>query len=105
MSNTDQKGPPDKKFTAASLFAGMGGFCQAFKNAGFNVLWANENNAFANQTYRHKFPEIKLYSDSITNLSVIKDHLSPMHKPCIPSPTGLKKPMKSILRLLSRPGW
>lgn len=78
MSNTDQKTPPDKKFTAASLFAGMGGFCQAFKNAGFDMVWANENNTFANQTYRHNFPEIKLYSDSISNLSVIKDRLSPV---------------------------
>lgn len=60
-------------YTAASLFAGMGGFCQAFKNAGFEVLWANENNPFANKTYRHNFPEIKLYTDSIESLSVIKD--------------------------------
>ncbi len=62
-------------YTVASLFAGMGGFCQAFQSAGFKVLWANENDQFANKTYRHNFPDTKLYTDSIKNLSVIKDHL------------------------------
>lgn len=65
-------------YTAASLFSGMGGFCQAFKNAGFNVLWANENDNFAIETYKHNFPDIKLHTQSIKDLSVIKDHLHPV---------------------------
>ena len=65
-------------YTAASLFAGMGGFCKAFKSAGYKLLWANENNSFANETYRHNFPDVRLYSDSIINLSVVKDRLEPV---------------------------
>ena len=36
------------KYSVGSLFAGVGGICQAFKHASFNVLWANE---FDNRAY------------------------------------------------------
>lgn len=29
-------------FTVGSMFAGIGGICLAFKQAGFDVIWANE---------------------------------------------------------------
>jgi DNA (cytosine-5)-methyltransferase 1 len=35
-----------------SLFAGVGGICQGFKNAGFNVIWANEIDQNACITYK-----------------------------------------------------
>ena len=65
----------DYKYKAASLFAGIGGFCLAFKNAGFRVAWANEIDRFAIETYRHNFPDVRLYSQSIKDLSVVQDGL------------------------------
>lgn len=64
-----------KNYTVASLFAGIGGFCLAFKNVGFNILWANEKDSFAIQTYKHNFPAVSLYEQSITDLSVLRDQL------------------------------
>ena len=62
----------------ASLFAGMGGFCKAFIDTGFNVVWANEIDTFAIQTYSENFPDVKLYTKSITELSVVADKLQPV---------------------------
>lgn len=39
-------------YTVGSLFAGVGGFDRAASNAGLTVLWANEQDKFACQTYR-----------------------------------------------------
>ncbi len=62
--------------TAASLFAGMGGFCLAFKQAGFRVLWSNEKDPFAARTYRSNFHETELHEKPIEDLSVIADKLA-----------------------------
>ncbi|MBM3273393.1 DNA cytosine methyltransferase, partial [Candidatus Kaiserbacteria bacterium] len=70
-------GNPEPAFTVASLFAGIGGFCRAFQNAGFWVTWSNENDPFAVSTYRHNYPSVELFDKSIEQLSVIKDHLTP----------------------------
>lgn len=35
------------------MFAGIGGICQGFKQAGFDVVWANEKDKAACNTYRH----------------------------------------------------
>lgn len=42
-------------FRVGSLYAGVGGICLGFKNAGFEMAWANEWDARACQTYRHNF--------------------------------------------------
>ena len=42
--------------SAVSLFSGIGGIDIAFKQAGFNVVWANEIDEFACVTYRNNFP-------------------------------------------------
>ena len=34
-------------FTVGSMFAGIGGICLGFKQAGFNIVWANEKDASA----------------------------------------------------------
>ncbi|RAV17809.1 DNA (cytosine-5-)-methyltransferase [Paenibacillus contaminans] len=65
-------------YTVGSLFAGIGGFCRAFKNQGFNVKWANELDPFACLTYKHNYPETKLYEKSIEELSVKSDRLEPV---------------------------
>lgn len=42
----------DKEYTVMSLFAGVGGICKGFKRAGANIIWANEIDKFACETYR-----------------------------------------------------
>lgn len=84
------------KPTTASLFAGIGGFCTAFKNEGYDVVWANELDGFASRTYRHNYPHTRLLEKSITDLSVIKDHLEPVDVltagfPCQPFSVAGKK--------------
>lgn len=41
--------------TVGSMFAGVGGICLAFKNAGFDLKWANEVDAKACKTYKMNF--------------------------------------------------
>ncbi len=68
--------PARRRLTVASLFAGMGAFCKAFRDEGFDVIWANENDQFAVMTYQLNFPQTKLYTKSIEDLSVVSDRLS-----------------------------
>ncbi len=42
--------------SAVSLFSGIGGIDIAFKQAGFDVIWANEIDRFACVTYRNNLP-------------------------------------------------
>lgn len=56
----------------------MGGFCLAFANEGFNVLWANEKDRFAVETYDHNFPKTTMHPKPIEDLSVIGDNLAPV---------------------------
>lgn len=42
-------------FKVASLFAGIGGICYGFKQAGAQIVWANEIDKDACKTYRHNF--------------------------------------------------
>ena len=55
-------------YTVGSLFAGIGGICQGFKDAYFNVLWANEFDTYAGITYRENFKH-SLNSSDIHNLN------------------------------------
>ena len=43
------------KFRVGSLYAGVGGVCLGFKNAGFEILWSNEWDKNACITYRNNF--------------------------------------------------
>ncbi|ONI46370.1 DNA (cytosine-5-)-methyltransferase [Candidatus Epulonipiscioides gigas] len=42
-------------YNVASLFAGVGGICLGFKNAGANIVWANEMDKWACETYKRNF--------------------------------------------------
>ena len=56
------------KYTVGSLFAGIGGICLGFKNAGiqngrYELCWANEIDEYACQTYRTNFNHTLLEGD------------------------------------------
>lgn len=52
-----------------SLFAGAGGLDLGFKNAGFNIVWANEFDKKIWDTYRHNHKDTYLETKSITNIT------------------------------------
>ena len=61
------------KYTVGSLFAGIGGICLGFKQSGSKILWANEYNQKACETYALNFPEHSLYCDDIHNIQNPKE--------------------------------
>lgn len=50
-----------RKYKAISLFCGCGGLDLGFEMAGFDVVWANDNNKHIENTYRKNF----LYTDLV----------------------------------------
>jgi len=50
-------------YSVGSLFAGVGGICRGFEQAGFKLLWANEFDSHANVTYRANFDHFLDSSD------------------------------------------
>ena len=55
-------------YKVASLFAGVGGICLGFKQAGCQVLWANEIDSNACKTYRLNHKDIELIEGSVLDL-------------------------------------
>lgn len=53
-----------------SLFCGIGGIDIAFKQAGYDIVWANEYDAAACKTYRHNFGDSYLVEADIRKVSV-----------------------------------
>jgi DNA (cytosine-5)-methyltransferase 1 len=58
-------------YTVGSMFAGIGGICLAFRNAGFKVKWANEMDKNACITYRNNFPDHRLIEKDVRDLKSI----------------------------------
>lgn len=56
------------RLRVGSLFAGIGGICKAFEDAGLELVWANEIDKNACITYRENFKH-KLFEDDIHNLT------------------------------------
>ena len=56
-----------KKYTVASLFSGIGGLDLGFEFAGFDVIWANDFDKYAVQTYKANVNETIVLGD-ITKL-------------------------------------
>ena len=54
-----------ERFSVISLFSGCGGIDLGFKQAGFNIVWANEKNKNACESYRLNFPETKMLEKDI----------------------------------------
>ena len=68
------------KYTVGSMFAGIGGICLGFKSAGAKIVWANEIDHYACETYRHNFngapflqegDVYKVNTDSIPDLNIL----------------------------------
>ena len=66
-------------FTVASLFSGMGGFLGGATSAGFQPIWANDNDPHCGATLAHRFPEARIIHKSIEELTVRGDALDPVH--------------------------
>lgn len=56
-------------YSVVSLFAGIGGICLGFKQAGFEIIWANEKDHAACLTYRHNFGSDYLEEGDIRDIS------------------------------------
>lgn len=52
----------------ASFFAGIGGICYGFKQAGFEVIYANEFDSKACENYRFNHPEVNLQEEDIKKI-------------------------------------
>lgn len=66
------------KFKVGSLFAGVGGICLGFKEAkyrelGYDLIWANEVDEYAAETYRNNFDHKLIVGDieKIVDLDII----------------------------------
>ncbi|WP_454052324.1 DNA cytosine methyltransferase [Clostridium sp. Marseille-Q7071] len=57
-----------------ALFAGCGGLDLGFENAGFNIIWANDNNEKVEKTYKYNHKNTELI---IKNLADIKSEEIP----------------------------
>ncbi len=59
----------NKKITAVSLFAGCGGLDLGFTQEGFDIIWANDHNHWACETYKRNFGDHVVEGD-ITTLNL-----------------------------------
>lgn len=55
-------------YTVGSLFAGIGGICLGFEQAGAKVIWANEIDKNACLTYKTNFKDVNLIQGDIMKL-------------------------------------
>ena len=66
-------------YSVGSLFAGIGGICIGFHQAGFKINWANEYDQKACETYRHNInvidPDVKLFEKDILEFTPPSDKI------------------------------
>ena len=60
-----EKASLTNEIMVGSMFAGVGGMCSAFTEAGFTVAWANEWDKHACITYRANFPAHRLFEGDV----------------------------------------
>jgi len=56
------------RYSVASLFAGIGGICKGFETQGASVVWANEIDKYACQTYRTNMKSTVLIEGDIYDI-------------------------------------
>src|ERR1700674_3359700 len=101
MTGTNPRSPK-----IGCLFVAIGGFCRAFQEVGARVVWANEKDRYAAETFRLNFPEIRLIQKPIEGLTAEEDCLDPVDVltagfPCQPfSVAGEKRGFKDERGLL-----
>ncbi|CAN1504446.1 Dcm Site-specific DNA methylase [Burkholderiaceae bacterium] len=61
-----------KKFTSIDLFAGVGGLSLGLKNAGFEILFANEFDLEAGTSFQKNFPDANVVIDDIRKIDLKK---------------------------------
>ena len=62
-----------------SLFAGAGGLDLGFKNAGFDITWANEYDKTIWDTFEHNFPGTYLDKNDIRSIEDFPtDNIAPL---------------------------
>ena len=61
--------------TAGCLFSGMGGLASGLAEAGFALLWANENDPHACSAFARRLPGVPLHPKDVRQLSVDGDVL------------------------------
>ena len=64
--------------TVGVLFSGMGGFSSGLEAAGFDVVWANDNDPYACDAFGHRFPDVALFRKDVSDLRVDADKLAPV---------------------------
>lgn len=64
----------NKRFKVVSLFAGIGGLDLGFDYAGFNIIWANDFDKWACQTYKANVNENIVEGDISQMKNMIPDH-------------------------------
>ena len=95
-----------KEYTVGCLFAAIGGFCKAFQQCGARVLWANEKDRFARDTFVVNFPNVRHIHKPVEEVGVEEDRLEPVDVltagfPCQPfSVAGEKKGLRDERGLL-----
>ena len=60
-----------RRLTVASMFAGIGGICLGFKQSGYDIVWANEIDKSACQTYRYNFGDSYLVEGDVRAIDAI----------------------------------
>ena len=66
--------PKKKEFRVASLFAGIGGLDLGFEYAGFNVIWANDFDKYAVETYKANVGNQIVLGDIYDHIDNIPEH-------------------------------
>ena len=51
------------------MFAGLGGICLGFQQAGFDITWANEFDKYACETYRLNHPNVRLIEGNVCSIT------------------------------------
>lgn len=65
-------------YDVVSMFAGIGGICLGFRQAGYQICWANEKNHAACETYRHNFGDQYLIEGDIRQIDVFSIPQAPI---------------------------
>ncbi|WP_235973292.1 DNA cytosine methyltransferase [Sarcina ventriculi] len=64
----------ERHLRTVSLFAGAGGLYLGFLNAGFNIIWSNDIDKYAVESYRHNIGNHIVLGDINKLLDNIPDH-------------------------------